>query len=93
MASLAIQRHPNSKWVDDSYILVGKARLYSLDWGNAVQTLKYVNTKSKDPNARHAAIIQLIRTFTEHASITTARRLSISFKKKSSIKSMKKIYC
>jgi len=67
MASLAIQRHPNSKWVDDSYILVGKARLYSLDWGNAVQTLKYVNTKSKDPDARHAAIIQLIRTFTEHA--------------------------
>lgn len=66
MASLAIQRHPNSKWVDDSYILVGKARLYSLDWGNAVQTLKFVNTKSKDPNARHAAIIQLIRTFTEH---------------------------
>ena len=27
MASIAIQRHPNSKWVDDSYILVGKARL------------------------------------------------------------------
>ena len=66
MASLAIQRHPNSKWVDDSYILVGKARLYSLDWGNAIQTLKYVNTKSKDPNAKHQAIIQLIRTFTEH---------------------------
>jgi len=66
MASLAIQRHPNSKWVDDSYILVGKARLYSLDWGNAIQTLKYVNTKSKDPNAKHQAIIQLVRTFTEH---------------------------
>lgn len=66
MASLAIQRHPNSKWVDDSYILVGKARLYSLDWGNAVQTLKYVNTKSKDPDTKHQAIIQLVRTFTEH---------------------------
>jgi len=66
MASLAIQRHPNSKWVDDSYILVGKARLYSLDFGNAVQTLKYVNTRSKDPDAKHQAIIQLIRTFTEH---------------------------
>ena len=49
MASLAIQRHPNSKWVDDCYILVGKARLYSLDWGNAIQTFKFVNTKSKDP--------------------------------------------
>ncbi|HTF19795.1 MAG TPA: tetratricopeptide repeat protein [Chryseolinea sp.] len=66
MASLAIQRHPNSKWVDDCYILVGKARLYSLDFGNAIQTLKYVNTKSKEPDARHRAIIQLIRTFTEY---------------------------
>lgn len=66
MASLAIQRHPNSKWTDDAYILVGRARLYSLDWGNAIQTFKYVNTKSKDADARHQAIINLIRTFTEH---------------------------
>jgi len=66
MASIAIQRHPNSKWVDDCYILVAKARLYSMDWGNAVQTLKWVNSKSKEPNAKHKAIIQLIRTFTEH---------------------------
>lgn len=66
MASLAIQRHPNSKWVDDSYILVAKARLYSLDWGNAIQTLKYVNTKSKEPDTKHQAIIQLVRTFTDH---------------------------
>ncbi len=73
MASLAIQRHPNSKWVDDAYITVGKARMYSLDWGNAIQTLKYVNTKSKDPNARHQAIIQLIRTFTEHQEYNNAQ--------------------
>jgi tetratricopeptide (TPR) repeat protein len=66
MASIAIQRHPNSKWVDDCYILVAKARLYSLDWGNAIQTLKWVNSKSKKPESRHKAIIQLIRTFTEH---------------------------
>lgn len=66
MASIAIQRHPNSKWVDDCYILVGKARLYSLDWGNAIQTLKYVNTKSKERDTKHQAIIQLVRTFTEH---------------------------
>lgn len=66
MASLAIQRHPNSKWVDDCYLLVGKARLYSLDWGNATQTFKYVNTKSKNADSRHAAIILLARTFIEH---------------------------
>jgi tetratricopeptide (TPR) repeat protein len=72
MASLAIQRHPNSKWVDDCYILVGKARLYSLDWGNAVQTFKFVNTKSKDKNRRHEAIIQLARTFIEHQEYNNA---------------------
>lgn len=72
MASLAIQRHPNSKWVDDSYILVGKARLYSLDWGNAVQTFKYVNTKSKNPDKRHEAIIHLARTFVEHQEYNNA---------------------
>lgn len=72
MASLSIQRHPNSKWVDDAYILVGKARLLSLDWGNAIPTFKFVNTKSKDPDARHEAIIQLARTFTEHGEYNNA---------------------
>ena len=67
MASIAIQRHPNSKWVDDSYLLVGYARLYSLDFGNTIHTFQYVNKKSKDPDARHKAIIGLIRTYTEHA--------------------------
>jgi tetratricopeptide (TPR) repeat protein len=73
MASIAIQRHPNSKWVDDCYILVGKARLYSLDWGNAIQTFKFVNGKSKNPDARHEAIITLIRTFTEHQEYGNAQ--------------------
>lgn len=73
MASLAIQRHQNSKWVDDSYILIGKARHYSLDWANAIQTYKYVNTNSKNPEARHQAILGLIRTFTEHQEFNNAR--------------------
>lgn len=72
MASIAIQRHPKSKWVDDSYILVGKGRLYSLDWGNAIQTFKYVNTKGADINARHQALLWLARTFTEHGEYSNA---------------------
>lgn len=72
MASVAIQRHSNSKWVDDAYILVGKARMYSLDWGNAVQTFKYVNTHSKDKDAKHLAIINLIRTYIEHREMNNA---------------------
>lgn len=73
MASIAIQRHPNSKWVDDAYILVGKARLYTLDWGNAIQTFKHVNTKAKDKDAKHLAIIYLIRTYIEHKEYNNAQ--------------------
>lgn len=73
MASIAIQRHPNSKWVDDAYILVGKGRHYSLDWGNAIQTFKYTNTISKDMNTKHLAIINLIRTYIEHKEYNNAQ--------------------
>ncbi len=66
MASISIQRHPNSRWADDAYVTVGLARLYALDWGNAITTFKYVNTNSKDPALRHRALIHLLRTFTEH---------------------------
>lgn len=65
MASLSIQRHPNSKWVDDNYVLVGKARLFDCDFQNAIQTFKYVNTKSPHVDTRHRALVQLLRTFTE----------------------------
>lgn len=65
MASLSIQRHPNSKWVDDNYVLVGKARLFDCDFANAIQTFKYVNTKGSNVDTRHEALVQLLRTFTE----------------------------
>lgn len=72
MASISIQRHPNSKWLDDNYIMVGLARLYDCDYQNAIQTFKYVNTKGKDADLRHRAIIHLIRTFTEQGDYPRA---------------------
>ena len=75
-ASIAIERHPNSKWVDDSYIMVGLARMYDYDFVNAVQTFKYVNTKSKDHPTRHQALIYLLRTFTESSDFQNATAVS-----------------
>lgn len=65
MASISIQRHPNSKWVDNNYVKVGLARLYACDFQNAILTFKFVNTKSRDLNLRHEALLYLVRTFTE----------------------------
>lgn len=72
MASISIQRHPNSRWVFENYIMVGRARLYDCSYPDAIQTFKYVNTKSKNPNLRHEALVYLVRTFTEHAEYDKA---------------------
>ncbi|MEP2026741.1 MAG: methyltransferase [Reichenbachiella sp.] len=92
-ASLAIQRHKGSKWEDDSYVLVGKARFYSLDFPNAVETFKYVNTKGKDDNAKHEALVALMRTFIEYKESNNAIAVSDYLKKeKLNKKNLKNLY-
>lgn len=92
-ASLAIQRHKGSKWEDDSYVLVGKARFYSLDYQNAVETFKYVNTKGKDDNAKHEALVALMRTFIEYNESNNAIAVSDYLKKeKLNRKNLKNLY-
>ncbi|MEQ8925990.1 MAG: tetratricopeptide repeat protein [Fulvivirga sp.] len=71
-ASIAIQRHKNSKWVDDSYIYIGRARHYSLDYVNAIETYKFVNTKSEDDDARHEALARLLRVFVDYKEYDNA---------------------
>jgi tetratricopeptide (TPR) repeat protein len=72
MASISIQRHPNSRWVYENYIMVGRARLYDCNYPDAIQTFKYVNTKSKNADLRHEALVYLVRTFTEHEDYNKA---------------------
>lgn len=75
-ASIVIQYHKNSKWVDDSYNLIGQARMYGYDYPNAIETFKYVNTKGEDVNAKHWALINLMRTFIENNEMTNAEAVS-----------------
>ncbi len=75
-ASIAIQRHPNSKWVDNSYNLVGQARFYSMDFPNAIETFKYVNTNGEGDDERHEALISLMRTFVEAGELNNAEAVS-----------------
>ena len=92
-ASIAIQRHKNSKWVDDSYILIGLARFYSTDYVNAIETFKFVNTKSEDPHARHLALVHLLRTFTDYKEYNNAVSVSDYLKKEKLNKdNLKKLY-
>ncbi|AFM05867.1 hypothetical protein Fleli_3548 [Bernardetia litoralis DSM 6794] len=71
-ASLPIQRHPESDWVDDSYLLIGKARLHQSDYRNAINSFKYLNGNSDELDIRHASLIWLMRSFIESANLDQA---------------------
>lgn len=75
-ASIVIQYHQNSKWVDDSYNLIGQARMYGYDFPNATTTFKYVNTTGEDENAKHWAIVNLMRVFIENNEMANAEEAS-----------------
>ncbi|MBF9252915.1 tetratricopeptide repeat protein [Pontibacter sp. 172403-2] len=62
-ASFPIQWHKNSKWIDDSYVLIGQAQFYQLNFAEASKTFKYANTIGKDKDARHEALVWLMRSF------------------------------
>lgn len=62
-ASFPIQYHKNSKWIDDSYVLIGKVRYYQLNFTDAAKTFKYINTNSTNKDTRHEALVWLMRTF------------------------------
>ena len=80
-AALPINKHKNSNWVDDSYNLIGKARLYQKEYKLATETFKYVNTKSKDIDARHVAMIMLLRTFLDTLQAENAKTVTDFLKK------------
>lgn len=69
-ASLVAERHQNSKWLDNSYVLIGKARLYKQDLPNAIEVFKYVNTKGKDEADKHEALTGLMRAYIEAGDYT-----------------------
>jgi tetratricopeptide (TPR) repeat protein len=52
-------------WVDDSYLLMGKAWYYQHNFMSAIDNLSYIQRKYPDGDARHEAQIWLIRSYSE----------------------------
>ncbi|MCG8476619.1 MAG: hypothetical protein MI784_14220 [Cytophagales bacterium] len=80
-ASIAIQRHPLSKWTDECYLIVGQSRLLLNEFPEAIETFKYVNTKFKDLDSRHKALVGLLHTFIVLKEYNNAFSVSAFLKK------------
>lgn len=61
-ASIAIQIHdPRGKWIDDCYLLIGKAYYFKKDYANAFATFQFINTRfAPRPKGETEAIVGTI---------------------------------
>lgn len=79
-SSIVIQRHtitdkktkkeiPNAcKWIDDNYMLIGKAHFYKRDLFSALEAFEYVSRIYPNPEAKYDGMLWMIRTNNEIGS-------------------------
>ncbi|MFN3760070.1 MAG: gliding motility protein [Algoriphagus aquaeductus] len=72
LSSKAIDWHRISKWVDDSYYLIGKIDYLQAQVDDSKNAFRYVNSQSKDKNLRHRALISLLRLYIDQRSYEDA---------------------
>jgi len=58
-------REEFNNWVDDAYILMGKAYFYQHNFASAIENFSYVVRKFEDDPSRYTAYVWLIRSYTE----------------------------
>ncbi len=72
LSSKAIDWHRISKWVDDSYFLIGKIDYLQGRTDDAKNAFRYVNSQSKDKDLRHKALISLLRLYIDQQALEDA---------------------
>lgn len=81
-SSTVIQRHaitnkktkeeiPNAcRWIDENYMLIGKAHFYKRDFFSALEAFDYVSKKYPNPEAKYGAMLWMVRTNNEIGSLS-----------------------
>ena len=72
LSSKAVDWHRISKWIDDSYYLIGKIDYLQARGDDAKNTFRYVNSQSKDKDLRHKALISLLHLYIDQDAVEEA---------------------
>ena len=70
-----LQKRPETKWSDDCYFLMGKARFYKGSYSKAVQMLRYVSSKYKEKPTAFKAKVWVVHTYLQQGNITDGRAM------------------
>lgn len=63
--SMLIKNKEHNRWIDDSYLLIGKAHFYKRDHYPALEMFQYVFKQYPDSKSKYEALIWLVRTYGE----------------------------
>ncbi len=80
-SSKAVQRHSMyikeveyNDWIDDCYMLVGKAEFYKREYHKALQTFEYVAKDFKHKEIKHDALLWMVRSYIELKDFDNANK-------------------
>lgn len=74
-ASIIAEKHSNSKYLDEAYLLLGEARIYKGEFENAIETYKYLNTVAASEDRKTMSMVQMLRTYIELGDKKNAEQL------------------
>jgi outer membrane protein assembly factor BamD (BamD/ComL family) len=72
---ILLEKKEYNKWVDDSYLLIAKARFYKHEYNEATSLFNYCITDADDPLIKTEAVIWLARIYNETANYGESLRL------------------
>ena len=70
-----LEKKEYNEWVDDSYLLIGKARFYKHEYKEATAIFNYCITEANDPEIKVESSIWLARIYNENRNYSEAFRL------------------
>lgn len=91
-ASIVIDRHQNSRFIDNAYVLIGNGRILQHDYKNAIETFKYVNSIDHDEESQINSLISLYQIYTFQNEFSSAEKVSEIIQEQTLSKKQKKDY-
>ena len=62
-AANIIDKHPRSKWIDNTYMLIGKSHFYRGDFFSAIDVFNFVFSKYRDPKIKSEAQFWVAKSY------------------------------
>ena len=64
-----------NKWIDDCYLLIGKAQFYKHDFWSSIETFQYISSEYKESELRPEALLWLCKSYLELGKTVDAEYL------------------